>query len=185
MAMTIPFRTFCPFWSPTSLKCSLCSEGLFIPLDDHIEAYCKTEEYPMCLQYNLSSESYLNSVAVNQAVGNDNRRQYQRVEGLHRITLVRLSASGKIASHFALQATTLDLSLGGLRLQAEEPLINDTVVQFSFDDLAPDFPLNGTATIKWCHRLIDIPEYQAGLAFCGTHTTEAMGMYLGIHKTRR
>lgn len=139
----------------------------------------------MCLQFNLNSESYLHSTAMNRATGSDNRRRYQRIDGLHRITLVRLCASGKVASHFALQATTLDLSLGGLRLQTEEPLINDTVVQFSFDDLTPDIPLSGTATIRWCHRLIDTPEYQAGLAFCGTHTTEAMGMYLGIHKTGR
>ncbi len=185
MAMTSPQRTFCPFWSPYSQKCSLCSEGLFIPLEDHIEAYCRTDEYPMCLQYNLSSQSYPNSANANTTIGSDNRRRYQRVEGLHRITLVRLSATGKVASHFAIPATTLDLSLGGFRLKSDEPLINDTVVQFSFDDLAPDFPLNGTATIRWCHRLVDSPEYQAGLAFCGTHTTEAMGMYLGIHNKTR
>ena len=182
--MTDPQRKFCPFWSPASLKCRLCSEGLFIPLEDHIEAYCTTVEYPMCLQYNLSSKSFLHSTAMNRAAGYDNRRRYRRVEGLHRITLVRLNSSGKVASHFAVQATTLDLSLGGLRLQAEEPLINDTVVQFSFDDLSPEFSLTGTATIRWCHRLIDTPEYQAGLAFCGTHTTEAIGMYLGVHKNQ-
>lgn len=185
MAERLPHKAFCPFWSPVSLKCSLCSEGLFIPLDDHIEVYCKTEEYPMCLQYNLSTEPPLSPVTDSATITNDNRRKYIRVESTHRITLVRLSGTGKIASHFSMPASTIDMSMGGLRLRSPEPLINDTVVRFSFDDMVPELLQSGTAIIKWCHRLVDKSEYHAGLAFRSSQTVEAMGMYLGMHNRLR
>lgn len=184
MAEHIPHKRSCPFWSPVSLKCSLCSEGLFIPLDDHIEVYCKTQEYPMCLQYSLSHDSIMQMAAKAGALPSDNRRQYKRIESKHRITLVRLSGSGKVASHFSTQANTIDMSMGGLRLRTEEPLTNDTVVRFSFEDPVPAILQSGMATIKWCNRLIDRSEYQSGLAFHSNQTVEAMGMYLGIHPRR-
>lgn len=185
MADRIPPSSFCPFWSPISLKCSMCSEGLFIPLDDHIDVYCKTEAFPMCLQYTLSHESNQQLDAESGDLSSENRRKYDRIESTHRITLVRLSGSGKIASHFSTPASTIDMSMGGLRLRSQEPLINDTVVRFSFDDSVPQLLQSGTATIKWCYRLIDSSEYQAGLAFHSNQTVEAMGMYLGIHSRLR
>jgi hypothetical protein len=179
MADIIPDKKSCPYWSPISLKCSLCNEGLFIPLENHIEIYCRTEAYTMCMQYSLSSEFYRPSLAENTAAPRDNRRRHIRMEDRQRVTLVQLNRSETVASHVSTPARTIDLSLGGLRLQTAEPLVNDTVIRFSFDDLAPDFPLAGTAIVKWCHRLIDSPEYQAGLAFSNEQTAEAMGMYLG------
>ncbi len=185
MAEIIPPTSFCPFWSPISLKCRLCGEGLFIPLDDHIEVYCKTVEYPMCLQYSLSNDSLQHATASTGENTGDNRRKYQRIESTHRITVVRLSGSGKIASHFSTISSTIDMSMGGLRLRTPDPLINDTVVRFSFDNSVPELLQSGTAVIKWCHRLIDSPEYQAGLAFRSNQTVEAMGMYLGVHSRLR
>lgn len=139
----------------------------------------------MCLQYNLSHDSNLLSDSGTDNLSSENRRKYDRIESTHRITLVRLSGSGKIASHFSTPASTIDMSMGGLRLRTQEPLINDTVVRFSFDDSVPQLLQSGTATIKWCYRLIDSSEYQAGLAFRSNQTVEAMGMYLGVHNRLR
>ena len=167
----------CPFWSPSTLSCSLCSGGLFIPLDeDHIEVYCKTAEFPQCLKFKLNRESILR--LRSDAVANDNRRKHARVKCSHNMTLAWLSDSGKIASHTSIGVAAIDMSMGGLRLRSLSPLSNDTVVRFSFDDPIPGLPQSGTAYIKWCHRLIDRAEYQSGLAFRSNHTVEAMGKYL-------
>ena len=173
--------TFCPFWIPTSLKCNLCTKGLFIPLEDHIEIYCKTEEYQTCSHYILSIESYRQSVTSNVENPNYNRRRHVRIEGIHPVTLNPLNSGGKVVPQFSIHAKTLDLSLGGLRLQTKEPLINDTLIRFSFDDFAHNLFLTGTAIIRWCHQLINSSEYQAGLAFCDNQATEAMKMYLQTH----
>ena len=178
MTETIPDKKSCPYWSPSSLKCSLCNEGLFIPLENHIEIYCRTEAFTMCTQYSLGSEINHRSLPENSAAPHDNRRRHIRVKDSHYITLIPLNRSETSVPPVATPARTMDLSIGGLRLQTAEPLINDTVIRFSFDDLAPDFPLAGTATVKWCHRLVDSSEYQAGLAFTSEQTAEAMGLYL-------
>ena len=167
----------CPFWSADTLTCSLDSDGLFIPLDDdHIEVYCKTGEFPHCLQYCISCESYLQSRAGLTA--NDNRRRHARVECSHSLTLAWPSDTGVSASHSSIEAAAIDMSMGGLRLRSLAPLSNDTVVWFSFDEPVPGLLQSGAATIKWCHRLIDRSEYQAGLAFLGNLPVEAMGEYL-------
>lgn len=185
MAEITPDKKSCPYWSPISLKCSLCNEGLFIPLENHIEVYCRTEAHTMCTQYILSSEFYSPSLVENTAPPHDNRRRHIRVEDRHRITLTRLHRPGTPAPQVSTPARTIDLSIGGLRLQTAEPLVNDTVIQFSFDDFAPDFPLAGTATVRWCHRLVDSSDYQAGLAFSNDQTAEAMGMYLSSRRYLR
>jgi hypothetical protein len=178
MTETIPDKKSCPYWSPTSLKCSLCNEGLFIPLENHIEVYCRTEAYTICMQYSLRSEFYHRFLPENTASPHDNRRRHIRVQDRHHVTLTPFHRPATPASQVSTPARTIDLSIGGLRLQTVEPLVNDTVIQFSFEDFTPDFPLAGTATVKWCHRLVDSSEYQAGLAFTNDQTAEAMGRYL-------
>lgn len=177
MAETTPDKNSCPYWSPISLKCSLCHEGLFIPLENHIEIYCRTEAYTMCTQYSLGYGSHQLAAAGDLASGN-NRRRHPRILDRHRLTLVRLDRPGMPASQVATPARTIDLSPGGLRLQTAEPLVSDTVLQVSFDDLATDFPLTGTATVKWCRRLDDSADYQAGLAFTSDRMAEAMEQFL-------
>jgi hypothetical protein len=177
--MTEPFhnKESCPFWSPDTLTCTLDSGGLFIPLDDdHIEVYCKTGEYPQCLQYSISCESYLQSRTGMTA--NDNRRRHARVECSHNLTLAWPSDPGMSPSHSSIEAAAIDMSTGGLRLRSMAPLSNDTVVWFSFDEPVSGLLQSGAATIKWCHRLIDRSEYQAGLAFLGNLPLEAMGRHL-------
>lgn len=170
----------CPFWSVHSLKCKLCSEGLFIPLDDHIDVYCTTPAYPQCLQYSLYAESQAQALAA-QERENENRRKYRRIQTQHKVTLVQLKSTGEIASHFATIATTLDVSMGGMRLSIEEPLLNDISVQFSFADFFPESLQSGVGQIAWCNKQIDAPGYQAGLAFQGERIAQAMGLYLGLH----
>ena len=166
----------CPFWSVQSLKCKLCSEGLFIPLDDHIDVYCTTAAYPQCQQYSLYAESKAQAFA-DQEQENENRRKYRRIQTQHKVTLVQLTSSGEIASHVA---TTRDVSMGGMRLSIEEPMLNDTSVQFSFADFFPESLQSGIGQIAWCNKQIDAPGYQAGLAFQGERIARAMGLYLGL-----
>lgn len=178
--LSVEKKSWCPFWSERSLKCRLCDNGLFIPLDDHIEVYCKTPEYPLCLQYNMSADSH-SQLQKNTQPPVANRRTHLRVANNYRVTLVRLTDTGQLANHYSLKASTLDLSMGGMRLRTTEPLVNDTRISFAFDDSFPEELQSGTARIKWCSRQVNTDEYQAGLAFESAESVEAMGMYLGLH----
>ncbi len=172
-------KAVCPFWSAQSLKCRLCSEGLFIPLDDHIDVYCTTSAHPQCLQYSLYAESQAQALATQQQK-TENRRKFHRVRTQHKVTLVQLRSTGQVASHHAVNATTLDVSMGGMRLYIDDPIDNDISVQFSFADFLPDSLKSGTGIIAWCNKQVDTPGYQAGLSFRGEKIPKAIGHYLGL-----
>lgn len=167
----------CPFWSVQAMKCQLSGGGLFIPLDDHIEVYCKTLNYPQCMQYAVHSVNHLQLMERNRQAY-QNRRKYERFDACYRVTLVRLVQSGQIASHFSTIGMTLDLSMGGMRLTTDKPLISDTIVQFSFEEFFPENLQDGTGQIAWCNKQIDEPGYQVGISFQDDHLIDAMGLYL-------
>lgn len=169
----------CPFWSMLSMKCRVSKGGLFIPLDDHIEAYCKTPYFSQCLQHALHSENRLRMIErANQA---RNRRKFSRVDACYKITLVRLIHSGAVATHHSAYAETLDLSSGGMRLTTNIPLKNDSVLQFSFGNDFPEGLHEGIGQVAWCNKEIDNPGYQAGVSFQDEQTIEAMDLFLGMH----
>lgn len=179
MTKSLKPSEFCPFWSVKSLKCRVCRDGLFIPFDDHIKIYCKTLNYPQCLQYALYAESHL-QVQEKQTFSVENRRKYQRVDTEHWVTLVKLTRSGEVISHYSSAAKTMDVSMGGMRIITSDPLLNDTVVRFSFDDSFPKSLQSGMGQIKWCHKQIDEKNYQIGLSFQEKKAAQAMGSYLMI-----
>lgn len=176
----LPHIENCPFWSMLSMKCRICKGGLFIPLDNHIEAYCKTPDFPKCLQYSLHPENHLEIIAK-ESRKESNRRNFFRIAACHKITLVKLIHSGTVVSHFSTFAKTLDLSSGGMRLTTAKPLTNDSVVQFSFGESFPQDLHEGTGLVAWCSKEIDDPGYQAGISFQEDHLKEAMRLYLGRH----
>ncbi|MBW1635937.1 MAG: PilZ domain-containing protein [Deltaproteobacteria bacterium] len=161
------------------MKCKLCNDGLFIPLEDHINIYCKTANYPQCLQYSLYADAGSSSPA-----GDDytlkNRRQFPRTEVQHRITLIKYTQSGEIATHYPVTAKTLDVGAGGMQITITDPLAPDTEVQFAFDDSFPKPLQSGTGRIEWCNRMVDGSAYHAGLSFKEKEISRAMEFYLGL-----
>lgn len=170
---------FCPFWKAESKKCLVCNGGLFIPLDDHVDVYCKTPDYPQCLQYCMNSEIDLEFIKE-ATKPHDNRRKYQRHPSIHKVTLVKLTKSGEIVSHLSTVAKTLDLSQGGMRLNMEKPLADDTLIRFSFEDSLPEILRDGTGLVQWCNKQIDEDGYQAGISFQNKQHIETMGLYLDL-----
>jgi hypothetical protein len=174
----------CPFWSATSMKCSLCNGGIFIPLDDHMEAFCNTSHYSACVQYTLHSE---NQTSLQEKVrkSEENRRKYMRIETSHKITLIKINGSEKSESHLTTYTNTLDVSKGGMRLATEKALLHDMLVQFSFDESFPHILHDVTGQVEWCNKQVDEPGYQVGVSFQGDHIREAMGRYLSQQREKR
>ena len=180
IAMTEQKKTIytkCPHWSPHSLKCRICKGGLFIPLDDHIDVFCTTSNYPQCLQYAMHTATDLQVVTPEE--DQNNRRQFLRIEATYRITMVKSVQTGEILSHLSTEATTLDLSMGGMRICSQTPVRDSSLMHFSFDESFPDPLQDGIGEVMWCNKQIDEPGYQAGIMFHDEMLVEAMGHYLG------
>lgn len=173
------YREGCPFWSTQALQCQLCREGLFIPLNDHIEIYCETAHYRQCRQFSHHSARQ----SQPPKYSGWNRRKYERVAASHRVTLVKPLQAGQAAFPAAVESAacwTLDLGKGGMRLTTEQPLVQASVIRFSFVDSFPQSVQSGQGLIAWCNRQHDRPAYQAGIAFHDDKLIDTMGLYLGL-----
>jgi len=159
----------CPFWAAESKKCRVCNDGLFIPLEEHIVAYCTSKDHHHCLQYSLHAPQ-------SQQTRDDsiNRRQSQRVKLTNPIQLLKLIKSGKVVHQLEENAETLDVSSVGMRLHTSVPLVNDTVIQFSFNGTFPEPLKAGAGLVEWCKKQLDGPGYQAGISFQSKWIIDAM-----------
>lgn len=167
----------CPYWSSTSMQCRLCKEGLYIPLDDYVDVFCKTQRFSACMKYNLHFENQfflLEKVRKYE----ENRRKHLRTVTSNEITLVKVFKSGELVSQFTSSAKTIDVSKSGMRMATDKPLIYETTVQFFFTNSFPQALHEITGQVEWCNKQIDEPGYQAGISFQENHIIEAMGSYL-------
>jgi hypothetical protein len=174
----------CPFWSARPRKCTIRGSGLFIPLDDHVEAFCKTSHFSACTQYTLHSEYQIGLLAKVRKT-EANRRKYMRIATSHNITVVKIFKSKQLESQFSYAAKTIDISKSGLRVAIRNPLIHDTMVHCSFDDSFPQALHEVTGHVKWCNKQVDEPGYQVGLSFMGDHVVEAIEAFLSQQNNQR
>ena len=138
-----------------------------------MEAYCTSTDHHHCLQYSLHKPK-------SQETRDDaiNRRQSLRVKLTNPIQLLKLIKSGKVVQQLKENAETLDVSSVGMRLHTTVPLVNDTVIQFSFNGTFPE-PLNtGAGLVEWCKKKLDGPGYQAGISFQSKWIIDAMNKLL-------
>lgn len=165
----------CPFWSPSERICKVANEGLFIPLEDHIEIYCEGSEYPLCRQYLLFQQQ---SDTAGSRKKVDDRRRSPRIKSAHRLTFLRLTDSGRPISVHPSIANTMDLSSGGMSLITRDLLLLDSIVQFQFTTPVPPALQTGLAKVKWCTPAENNLRYQIGLSFQNDRVIQAMGKYL-------
>ena len=172
----------CPFWSMSTKKCRVCKDGLFIPLEEHIVAYCTSPDHHHCLQYSLHAPKNNQSAAFDER--SVNRRQSLRIKLNNRIQLVKMIRSGEIVEHLSQKAETLDISKIGMRLHTDFPLTSDSVIQFAFNEKFPAELRSGAGLVEWCNKQIDEPGYHAGISFQSSKLLEAMDDFLAPHLGR-
>ncbi len=158
--MTKNRHSSCPFWSPTSGNCKISHEGLCIPLDDHIDAFCKSEEYHGCEHF------CVNSATDNKAACNtvSERRRSDRHFGFQEIKIIQSPEyTDDQGSH--LSAHVVDFSENGIRLLAATQLDRDSTVTCALDERYPEHLRSAAAMIRWCRPLRNNGGYQVGLSF--------------------
>ena len=152
-------KQICPFWSPSAGNCTISLDGLFIPLDNHIDKFCNSPCHTECTQYQnktITQKFTEKSVA--------DRRQYHRHADSRDIILIRKELYPEDGS-LPLAATIIDFSKGGVRLLLKENLLRNSAVTCSLGNDLPEHLRTGPAMIRWCRPLLNKNGYQAGLAF--------------------
>jgi len=172
-------KKICPFWSTSGQTCKIQNEGLFIPLGDHVEVYCKGSEYPLCKQFSLIEQAQAETKKSDTSISVSDRRHSPRIKSTHRLTFIRLSDSGHAICLQPSAASTMDLSSGGMRMTTRELLMHDSIIQFQFVTPFSSTVQSGLAKVKWCIPSDNQPFYQAGLSFQSDHLAQAVDEYLG------
>ena len=95
------------------------------------------------------------------------------------LTLVACDPNRKPQSKIGFKAMTLDMSLGGLKIECPQELAAETVVGF---ELAYDQSVNeltGVGKVKWCAPQQDSDKFEIGLSFADDlDTTRAIREHL-------
>jgi len=145
---------------------------LYIPLDNHIQIYCESSNYSLCSQYIESDDTKKSSTGSKL-----NRRKHTRISSKQPITIVYLNDSGNVVSKEIHKAMTIDFSKGGMRLFTDEPIMKNSLIQFSLDDTDSNKSEEGIAISRWCNQLQNEDGYHIGFAFHNKETTTRMSHY--------
>ncbi|WP_456386475.1 PilZ domain-containing protein [Desulfolithobacter sp.] len=169
----------CPHWSPGSMSCLLSRGGLYLPVSDHIAAYCRTENYLACPQF-VSGGLVVESAASGSVDTGAERRMYARIPGRFLLRLGLRSDSDFMNEVIDDTACTVDISLGGLRVESYRELPVDSLVTFSLNGDFSGEPVKGVGRVAWCRSLEQAPLYHAGLAFEDVRLASMLEKRLGV-----
>ena len=173
----------CPYWALDSRKeCGISKNGLYIPMPQHVRTFCLASKYYQCSQYIkgcdllMAQEEY----ETNEFLDSRERRRLRRYSEQLHLDLVTCDRDiGPQEMNFY-KAKSLDVSLGGLRVESFEELAKDSFVSFIMD---PDFSsksLLGIGDVKWCEPKINTNRFESGIAFSNYSTSESMKEYLKL-----
>ncbi len=159
--------------------CSLTKGGIYIPLPEHIEMFCKTPHYIECEQYSrgqkLSSE-----LPSDEAFIDNGRREFRRIPDILALTLASCDETGHPCQILDAHACTIDLSPGGMQLESRHALMMNNLIAFTF---GPHFSTpnhTGIGQIRWCREVNEPDLFHAGLSFIDASTKQALGHHMGI-----
>jgi len=150
----------CPYWSGKERACTLVKEGLFLPTEAHLTAYCISPHHSSCDHFQrLAPQPEPPSFQDTPAI---NRRRSVRVP-LH--SIFRFSEIGGQEHHditLLEESYTLDISGQGLCFASRRRLTPDTVIRFSVEEENEPGLRRGQGRVVWSQRL-----ESKGLFGCG------------------
>jgi len=173
----------CPYWNQNCEQiCTMTANGLYMPLPEHIASFCRSPRWDQCSQYVMGCEAHLEMARgreLNQ--GSSGRRRHSRVNCSHLLALSafdnQVAPQGNI---FTQCARTMDLSLGGMRIETVGALPETKNFAFAFGDdfLAPG--LKRLAEVRWRRGIDNSGTCQYGLGFIDQGASFAIGASLGL-----
>lgn len=180
MTRTPTSHTKCPHWSTITENCLVNAGGLYIPRSHHIKTFCRSSEYQSCQQFIRHDQSSAQT-EIDSFIRNS-RRQHERVLGRYGIRIADCDDRGMAHTIIDADASTVDLSPGGIRLETYKELEVNSVITFALDEefLSPE--CSGIGQVKWCKTLDNAPIFHAGIAFLDKGVAAMVSNQLGLEQ---
>jgi hypothetical protein len=173
-------KNICPFLDEiNSSSCRLSGSGLIIPTREHILSYCKNVQYIKCQHY------VHNRITIEQKAKFDNldnqasnRRRFMRIPTSQQVKLSHYYSEGNREEILDNDATSVDLSLGGISIITKASLdVDETVAIFFGEEVEPQ-GFKGKGEVKWIQSAGYGDMIKAGLSFTDQDTRNAVRNYI-------
>lgn len=177
-----PENKQCPYWAKdNSHECRMTKGGLYIPMPEHVEMFCSTAKYVVCPQHVRGCELLQEAARKYGYVTDGGRRRFRRVDDHRPVKVSLCDQERRPLELLDENAVTIDLSLGGMRVQSHKELPRDAFICFEFDAGFTVPALAGVGEVKWCEASRNgAPHFEAGVAFTDSRLTQAIGAHLGL-----
>lgn len=177
---TIEEHTYCLYWSQKNKECTLTRGGLFIPMTNHIKAYCQTSRFFLCRHYIRGSKLLEEEAQDYPYKFGGGRRRYSRKKDCFSVILESCDQAGKPVEIFDKDAYVMDLGIGGVRLESSKEIPPVGLLAFTFgpDFIIPD--LKGFGEVRWSGSVPDSENFQAGLSFADNAIKQAIGARMTV-----
>ena len=141
----------------------LVKDGLFLPVQEHITAYCTSQHYPSCRHYQLLASEHQEPARDNHLPVN--RRRSVRVPQYHLFRFSELHPKQRTPENRLEETWTIDVSEHGIRFASYRYLAPNTLIRFSLEGDNRRDIARGEARVSWSEPLENTPLYHAGIAF--------------------
>ncbi len=135
----------------------MSTDGLYLPVADHVSLYCEGGGYLFCPQ----------AAGLNTEQGAKNRPLSERRKSRRTAArlFARISDTPQSIDHVGAEgaAITVDLSNQGVRVELCSPLTEGTEIRFSLEDESASSPVHGTGQVKWCCPMENAALFHAGI----------------------
>jgi hypothetical protein len=170
----------CPYWDQTNKQdCKLTKGGLYIPLPEHIEIFCRSSHFSQCHQYIRGCE-LLDESTVHSIYYDDSRRKHRRIKDRLPISFTFCDPSGIPVNNTIEEAMSVDLSVGGMCFEINRKIPDNELLLLNISEKNGEQNISGLAEVKWCDANSGLPGYLVGVAFKTRETTERIGQHLGV-----
>jgi hypothetical protein len=171
----------CPYWSINdNEECGMSKGGVYIPLPQHMKMFCLTSQYIQCHHYIKGCESIRiqKENRKKETVVTDERRKLRRFrEELH-LLLAVCDTRRKPPEIISFKARTIDVSLGGMRLESPEKVAAGSIVGFEMVEEFSGRGISGVGEVRWCRAQPDTDKFEFGIAFPDFNATPGMREHL-------
>ena len=173
----------CPYWSMNdNEECGMSKGGVYIPLPQHVKTFCLTSRYIQCHQYIKGCEHIMLQQENRKkgVVKMDERRRLRRFSEQLNMILAVCDTKIKPPEINSFKARTIDVSLGGMRLEGPQKLTIGSIVGFELEKEFPSQGITGVGEVKWCKPQQDSDKFEFGIAFPDFNAVHGMREHLGL-----
>lgn len=153
----------CPHWNGQGRNCALVKEGLFLPVEQHVQAYCLSGLYATCSYFqHLVGDVDNNEGRMLPPV---NRRRSIRAPDRQLFRFSEITGSDQISGFREDGAWTVDRSDHGIRFATRRFLPPGTKVLYHLGAGIDNDRIDGQGRVVWSEPLANTPLFHVGIAF--------------------